>query len=103
MNANERESHWRQIIARQEESGLSVLAFCRQEELSTYTLYNWRRRFARQPRVKFAMVEVSPETRSTNANAGLELLLASGERFQIFAGVDAATLRTVLAALRERE
>jgi transposase-like protein len=103
MNANERESHWRRIIGRQEESGLSVLAFCRQAELSAHTLYNWRRRFARQPRVKFAMVEVSPEARSTNANAGLELLLADGERLQIFAGVDAAPLRTVLAALRERE
>jgi transposase-like protein len=101
MNTNDRESHWRQIIARQEESGLSVLEFCRQEELSAHTLYNWRRRFSRQPRVKFAMVEVSPETRSPNA--GLELLLAGGERLQIFAGVDAATLRTVLAALRERE
>ena len=103
MNADERESHWRQIIARQEESGLSVLAFCRQEELSAYALYSWRRRFARRSRVKFAMVEVSPETRSTNANAGLELVLAGGERLQIFAGVDVTTLRTVLAALRERE
>lgn len=103
MNANERESHWRKIIARQKESGLSVLGFCRQKELSAHTLYNWRRRFAREPRVKFAMVEVSPEARSTNANAGLELLLAGGERLQIFAGVDAATLRTVLTALRERE
>lgn len=103
MNANNRESHWQHIIARQEGSGLSVLAFCRQEEVSAHALYYWRRRFARQPRVKFAMVEVSPEARSTNANAGLELLLAGGERLQIFAGVDAATLRTVLAALRERE
>jgi hypothetical protein len=103
MNAKKRESQWRQIIARQEESGLSVLAFCRQEEVSAHTLYYWRRRLARQPRVKFAMVKVSPEDRSPNANAGLELLLAGGERLQIFAGVDAATLRTVLAALRERE
>jgi len=28
------------------------------------------------------------------------LFLASGERLRIFSGVDAATLRTVLAALR---
>jgi transposase-like protein len=102
MNADERENHWRRIIDRQEASGLSVLAFCRQEELCVHSLYNWRRRFARRPRVKFAMVEVRPETRPANAEAGLELVLPGGESLQIFAGVDPTTLRTVLAVLRER-
>ena len=92
-----------EVIARQEASGLSVLAFRRQEELSAHTLYHWAASIPRRTRVKFAMVEVSPETRCSTANAGLELLLAGGERLQIFVGVDAATLRRVLAALRERE
>jgi transposase-like protein len=103
MKAEERESHWRHIVDRQEESGLSVLAFCRQAKLSANTLYKWRCRLARRPRVKFAMVEVGPETRAAKATASLELVLPDGELVRIFAGVDPTTLRTVLAALRERE
>jgi transposase-like protein len=103
MKVEERENQWRRVVDRQEESGLSVLAFCRQEKLSAHTLYNWRRRFARRPRVKFAMVEVPPEARSGNATAGLELVLPDGELLRMFTGVDAKTLRTVLTVLRERE
>jgi hypothetical protein len=102
MKAEERENHWRRVVDRQEESGLSVLAFCRQEKLSAHSVYKWRRRFAGGPRVKFAMVKVSPEIRPPNANAGLELVLPGGERVRIFGGVDATILRTVLAALRGR-
>jgi transposase-like protein len=104
MKAEERENHWRRIVDRQKASGLAVPAFCRQEELSAPTLYRWRRRLARRPRVKFAMVQIRPEARSTSPHepAGLELVLPGGERLQIPAGVDPATLRTVLAALRER-
>ena len=102
MKAEERENHWRRVVDRQEESGLSVLAFCRQQKLSAHTLYNWRRRFARQRRVQFAVMEVHPQGPPANVNASLELVLPAGERLQVFAGVDATTLRTVLAALRER-
>ena len=48
------------------------------------------------------MVEVRPAARPANANVGLEVILPRGERLQIFAGADAATLRMVLAVLRER-
>ena len=51
-----------------------MLAFCRQEELSAHILDYWHRRFARQPLVQFAMVEVSPPERiraaSPNDQAG---------------------------------
>jgi hypothetical protein len=47
--------------------------------------------------VKFAVVETG---RQQAADAGLELVLTTGERLLINAGVDIATLRTVLEALR---
>jgi len=36
------EETWRELVARQTRSGLSVPAFCRQEQLNEKTFYGWR-------------------------------------------------------------
>jgi putative transposase len=36
------ESAWREIVARQEQSGLTVTAFCEREGLKAASLYGWR-------------------------------------------------------------
>ena len=46
------------------------------------------------------MVDRSPRRQDSAAEVALELVLATGERLRISAGVDAATLRTVLDVLR---
>lgn len=46
--AAQRAQQWRERIARQASSGMSVAAFCRQEGMSVPTFYEWRRRL-RQP------------------------------------------------------
>ena len=48
--------------------------------------------------MRFALVDRTGSPQSPEWN--LELALLSGERLRIGAGVDAVTLRTVLAALR---
>ena len=100
MTAREREIYWREVLGRQEKSGLSVRAFCRQESLCEHTLYVWRRRLEQRNAVSFAVVQVRPEPAATGP--ALQLILCGGERLQIAAGVDITTLRTVLAVLRER-
>jgi transposase-like protein len=35
---------WRELVARQASSGLSVQAFCGQERLNPWTFYGWRSR-----------------------------------------------------------
>jgi hypothetical protein len=50
--------------------------------------------------VRFALVERSARRPERMAEAGLELVLASGERLRIGSGVDTATLRAVLDVLR---
>ena len=35
---------WRELVARQVRSRLSVQAFCQQERLNTWTFYGWRSR-----------------------------------------------------------
>jgi transposase-like protein len=101
MKTSEREKYWREVVSRQEKSGLAVRPFCRQEGLCAHTLYGWRQRLAKSSgRVNFTAVDIRPET--MQPSHPLELILSGGERLRIPSGIDEATLRTVLLALRER-
>ena len=50
--------------------------------------------------MRFALVERKARQQERTAEAVLELVLATGERLRIGAGVDSATLRVVLDILR---
>ena len=91
---------WLELIRQQEQSKLSVSAFCRQHGFSDQSFYNWRKRLAASEPVRFALVEANPS--GAGRHAPLELILASGDRLRIAPGADAATLRAVLSVLRER-
>ncbi len=92
----QRRELWRQRIAEQESSGQSIRTYCREREVKEPAFYCWRRLLRKQNApVRFALVE----TKAVEAGAPLELLLASGDRLRIPA--DAATLKLVLAVLRE--
>ena len=91
---------WRARIAEQERSGLSVKQFCQQRGLTQYSFYTWRRRLRKNEPVRFALVDRGVARQEPATEAGLELVLTSGERLRIGTGVDSATLRTVLEALR---
>jgi hypothetical protein len=76
-----------------------VRAFSKQHRTSEHSFYQWRKRLAEQLPMKFALVETN---RSVPAGvAAVEVILSSGERLRIAAGIDAATLRLVLSVLRE--
>ncbi len=93
---------WQELVLRQKKSGLTVQAFCQQQGVSGWSFYQWRKRLAQNPPpVRFALVETR-ET-SQQSTAGVELWLSGGDRLQIAPGIDAATLRTVVAVLRERQ
>ena len=91
---------WRERLAEQERSGLSVKQFCKERGLTEYSFYAWRKRLRGQGPVRFALVERGAVRPGRATEAGLELVLATGERLRIGAGVDAATLRTVVEVLR---
>ena len=90
---------WRQLVAKQQQSGISVRVFCQQQGTSEYSFYHWRKRLREQLPMKFALVETSQS--SPAAVAVLEVILTSGERLRIVPGIDAFTLRQVLSVLRE--
>ena len=92
---------WTERIAAQQRSGISVKQFCKEQGLTEYSFYAWRRRLQETGPVRFALVGWNPRRQERAAEAALlELVLATGDRLRISAGVDAATLRTVLDVLR---
>ena len=95
-----KDDQWRERIAEQERSGLSVKQFCKDRGLTECSFYAWRKRLRKKEPVRFALVERGAARQESATEACLELVLASGERLRIGNGVDAMTLRTVLEALR---
>ena len=89
---------WRERIAEQARSHLSIKQFCKDRGIAEHTFYAWRRRLRETEPVRFALVDRAGGPQSPGWN--LELTLLNGERLRIGAGVDAATLRAVLEALR---
>jgi transposase len=91
---------WAQRIAAQQRSGISVKQFCKEQGLTEYSFYAWRKRLQKKEPVRFALVDREAAQQELLTEGALELVLVTGERLRIGAGVDAATLRTVLDALR---
>lgn len=94
----ERRELWRQRFAQQGNSGQSVRVFCHEQKLSEPSFYAWRKRLRSESKpVRFALVETKSVA---DTAAPIEVMLASGDRLRIPG--DAATVRMVLAVLRER-
>jgi len=98
--ANPKANEWAERIAAQQRSGISVKQFCKEQGLTEYSFYSWRKRLQESGPVRFALVERSARRQERTTEPVLEVVLATGERLRIGAGVDIATLRTVLDVLR---
>jgi hypothetical protein len=98
--ANPKADEWAERIAAQQRGGMSVKQFCKEQGLTEYSFYAWRKRLQESGPVRFALVERSARRQERTADPVLELVLATGERLRIGIGVDTATLRIVLDALR---
>src|SRR5689334_12439046 len=98
--ANPKADEWAERIAAQRRSGMSVKQFCKEQGLTEYSFYAWRKRLQEKGPVRFALVERRARRQEHTAEAVLELVLATGERLRIGPGVDITTLRTVLDVLR---
>lgn len=97
-----KERQWRRWIDQWRVSGLSVSAFCARHRLPTARFYAWRRRLQRRTAEQppFLPVQVVPDT-PASARGTLEVVLADRSVVRIPPGFDPATLRQLLAVLRE--
>jgi len=97
---NAKAEEWAERIAAQHRSGISVKQFCKERGLTEYSFYAWRKRLRETGPVRFALVERRGRREVLPAEPFLELVLTTGERLRIGAGVDGVTLSAVLDALR---
>ena len=91
-----RREFWRELVAKQQQTGVPVRVLCQQQGVSEYSFYQWRKRWAQRLPVKFALVEPNQAARIAEV---VEVILTSGERLRVGPGVDATTLRLVLNTL----
>jgi hypothetical protein len=98
--ANPKADEWAERIAAQARSGMSVKQFCKEQGLTEYSFYAWRKRLHESGPVRFALVERIARRQERTAEPVLEIMLATGERLRIGPGVDITTLRSVLNVLR---
>ncbi len=120
-----KEAWWREQVQVQAQSGLTVRAYCRQQQLSEPSFYAWRKELAKRdqerhpldaaaaptpsaPSVRAAqatrptfteVILTSPATVSSAAVSPIEIILTAGQRILVAPGFDAPTLQAVLAVL----
>lgn len=71
-------NQWKQILQRQEQSGLSIAQFCRQESLALSSFYLWRSRFGAEasveslPHEESSFIDLGPLNDSTQPSPAAE-------------------------------
>jgi hypothetical protein len=96
-----KEQFWRDAIARQPGSGLSIRGYCRRHRLRETGFYFWRRELARrgvsvEPGPAFVPVRVSDDWR---VGGCIEIVLRDGRQVRVRGPVDCQSLTEVLAVL----
>ena len=99
-----RESFWRRIVEGERSSGLSVRAWCSQNDVRESAFYWWRRELARRDG-KTALVPVritvdGPDVRSATASSNpIEIILPHQRSVRITGPIDRQALIDVIAVL----
>lgn len=90
---------WRHEVERWQQSGLSMRAFCRQENISYYGLRYWKEQaWAETSRAVKVSVPVPAEATATE-NAIIEVVVAERFRVRIPEGVRSGELERVIRCL----
>ncbi len=111
----ERWQSWRDVIRRQEQSGLSVAAFCREQQVPPASFFAWRRKLAevdqnanaalgrdadasQEVRAQLVPIAISPVLPSS---ANFELVGPDGYWVVVPTPFDIESLREILRVLKE--
>ena len=109
----DRELHWRDVLRRQAESGLSVAVFCRQESISAPSFYSWRRKLKQRDAVRrrenekvgagtISTAQLLPvRIEPTDPPTSMRVLLPHGVAVDAPTSIGHGALTEVLRALRE--
>ena len=96
----DRRAVWQQRLTDQQDSGLSITAWCWQQNVSEQSFYYWRRRLVAAPA---APTPDAPQWVAVLPEAGAGLTLRVGAvAVEVGAGFDPRVLAAVLAVLEGR-
>ena len=98
MTIEERYAHWSNIIETQKTSGLSIAAYCRNQQIRSNDFYAWRRRISKRQITGQGFLELSPSVVSSS-DTGIRIVFGN-LCIEVQRHFDPATLRTVVACLR---
>ena len=102
LNGRDKFREWQERLKRFEASGLSIDAFCRQEDVGRSTFMDWLQTLRKEPH---RQATVGGETRSAERPAFVpvtvkanmvEILLPGGGRVRMSAGIDRAVLLDII-------
>jgi transposase len=96
-----KEQHWRRLIQLWKNSGLTVRAFCVRHHITPPSFYAWRRKLQqRDSATTFVPVQVATDDQPASSTP-IDLFLTDGRSVRITPGFDPATLRQLLALVRQ--
>ena len=103
LNAAQRVQLWAERIAECRSSGMSVRAWCRENEISEKTYYYWQRRLYQQmisatQRVDFAEIPHEVQTGQSTGTAAKVCL--SGATIEVYPGAEVQMIRVILETLK---
>ena len=105
MSKQERLENWTTRIMACRSSGMTVRAWCRENELSEKTYYYWQRRLfqtlsEQQAIWQPAFAEITPMPNVRPSGGVAITVRIAGAEAEIYNGADAATVETVLRILK---
>ena len=103
LNAAQRVQLWAERIAECRSSGMSVRAWCRENEISEKTYYYWQRRLYQQmvsatECVDFAEIPRGVQTEQSTGTAAKVCL--SGATIEVYPGADIQMIRVILETMK---
>ena len=62
MNQSDKAGHWKSLVEQQQQSGLTIKVFCRQQQINAHTFQYWRKKFSVSslPKEQPAFVPLNP-------------------------------------------
>ena len=100
MRIKERQERWRALVEKHAKSGMSAVAFCKEQRINPQRFYFWRKRFNRDTH-KDGFIRLVPTSKTTSS--GIWIQLDHGVQVEVDRGFDPLTLREIVDALCPRD
>tara|TARA_B100000767_G_C19585127_1_gene459020 strand:- start:208 stop:513 length:306 start_codon:yes stop_codon:yes gene_type:complete len=101
MNKQQKIKHWKSIFEQQQRSGLTIIAFCRDNKVNASTFYAWRKRLSDQalPVKKTQVIPFVIHEQSLTQPSMIKLTTPTGYQFDFESTLSHHALAQLLSVL----